>query len=197
MKALILTGITLLSSSAIADVYKVDTSASRVEWRAGKKLGDTHTGTVKIKSGKIETDAKGQIEKMEVVTDMKTIDNDDLKGNAKYHKMLVDHLSSDDFFKVSKHPESTFKLTKVVPKAASKVEYIIGGQLTMLGKTAPVEFPATLNIDKDKITGTATVKIERLKWDLKYGSESFFKALTADKIINDEFDLILNIVAQK
>jgi polyisoprenoid-binding protein YceI len=106
-------------------------------------------------------------------------------------------LASDDFFKVDKFPESTFKLSSITPKAGVKDEYTVKGELTFIGKTAPVEFPATMKVDKGTLTGTGKVKIERLKWGLQYGSGNIFKTLTADKIINDDFDLTLNIVAKK
>jgi polyisoprenoid-binding protein YceI len=109
---------------------------------------------------------------------------------------LIGHLSSDDFFKVEKFPESTFKLTSLTPEKTKGV-YKVKGELTMLGKTEPIEFPAKMTIEKGTLTGSGKVTLERLKWGLQYGSGSIFKSLTADKIINDSFDLTLNIVAKK
>ncbi|MNL81038.1 YceI-like domain protein [compost metagenome] len=67
----------------------------------------------------------------------------------------------------------------------------------MIGQTQPIEFPATVKVDKGVLTGEALVKIDRTKWGLKYGSGSFFKELAGDKIIADEFELNLNLVAKK
>jgi polyisoprenoid-binding protein YceI len=192
-----LTVIAFLSASAFADVFKVDTAASSVNWKAGKKIGSFHDGDVKVKGGQVETDAKGQVKAARVVVDMKTIANNDLKDKPDMQKKLVGHLSSEDFFKVDKFPESTFELTSISPKAGSKDEFVVKGKLTMIGKTEAVEFPAKITADKTTVSGTGTITIERLKWGLQYGSGSIFKALTADKIINDSFDLTLNIVAKK
>lgn len=197
MKTTILTLFTFLSVNAMADVYTLDTNASRIEWKAGKKIGSFHNGDIKVKSGKVETDAKGNVKKATVVVDMKTIANEDLKDSPEYQQKLVGHLSSDDFFKVDKFPESAFELTSIKPKAGSKDEYLVKGNLTIIGKTQAIEFPAKMSVDKNTISGSGIVKIERLKWGLQYGSESFFKSLTADKIINDTFDLTLNLVAKK
>lgn len=70
------------------------------------------------------------------------------------------------------------------------------GELTMIGKTQEVEFPATVKWEDNKVVGTAQMKIDRTKWNLKYGSGKFFKNL-GDKLINDEIELNLNLVATK
>jgi polyisoprenoid-binding protein YceI len=197
MKKAIFAAVLLVGGTAFANVYKLDTAASKIQWKAGKKIGSFHNGEVKIKGGSVETDAKGQLKAVSVVADMKTIGNEDLKGEPAYQKKLVGHLSSDDFFKVEKFPEATFSLASVTPKAGSKDEYIVKGNLTMIGSTQPVEFPAKVSTEKGVIKGKATVQIERLKWGLQYGSGSIFKTLTADKIINDSFELTLDLVAKK
>ncbi len=196
MKTYLFAAVILFGATALADVYTIDTKASRMEWKAGKKIGSFHNGDIKVKSGKVETDAKGAVKSAEVVVDMKTIANADLK-DAEYNKKLVDHLSNDDFFKVEKHPESTFKLKSINLKAGSKDEYVVKGDLTMIGKTEAVEFPAKMTIEKGVLNGIGTMTIERLKWGLQYGSGSIFKTLTADKIINDTFEVTLNLVAKK
>ena len=197
MKTTILSIVAFLSATVMAEVYTIDTTASRIDWKAGKKIGSFHNGDIKVKSGKVETDAKGEIKKANVVVDMKTIGNEDLKDKPDYHKKLVGHLSSADFFDVEKHPESKFELKSIALKPGSKDEYVAKGNLTMIGQTKPVEVPVKVTKDKDTLTATGTMTIERTKWGLKYGSASFFKSLTADKIINDTFDLTLNLVAKK
>lgn len=195
MKTKILILISLLGSAAMAETYKVDTAASRVEWKAGKKIGSFHNGDIKIKSGTVEVDAKSVVKSAELSIDMKTIRDEDLTDPT-YNKKLVGHLSSDDFFKVEQFPESRFVLESIKPKGSAG-EYEVTGELTIIGKTERVTFPAKVNVDKGVLTGSGVVTIERLKWGLQYGSGSIFKSLTADKIINDTFELKLNIVAKK
>ncbi|MBY0316054.1 MAG: YceI family protein [Bdellovibrionales bacterium] len=197
MKVLLVTAATLMTSASFADVYKIDANASKVEWSGGKKIGGGHNGEIKVKSGEVQTDSAGKVTSAVVVVDMKSISNTDLKDSPDMQKKLVGHLSSDDFFKVDQFPESKFTLKTIAPKKGSATEYVVKGDLTMLGKTQAIEFPATMSSDKNKLSGSAKVTIERLKWGLQYGSGSIFKSLTADKIINDTFDLTLNIVAQK
>jgi polyisoprenoid-binding protein YceI len=197
MKKTLLTAILLMGATAFANTYKIDTANSNILWKAGKKVGSFHNGDVKIKEGTVEADKKGKIKSINVVADMKTIANEDLKNEAEYQKKLIGHLASDDFFKVDKFPDATFALTSITPKAGSKDEYMVKGNLTMIGNTQPVEFPAKITTEKKMLKGTATIQIERLKWGLQYGSGSVFKTLTADKIINDTFELTLNLTAKK
>jgi len=195
MKQALLLAATLVSSLALADTFKVDPAASRLEWKAGKKIGSFHHGDIKIKSGLVEVDNKGGLKSADIVVDMKSIANEDLTDPG-YNKKLVGHLSSDDFFKVEQFPESTFVLKSMKQKGA-KDEYEVTGDLTIIGKTQPVSFPAKVSIEQGVLKGSGVVTIQRLKWGLQYGSGSIFKTLTADKIINDTFDLKLTIVARK
>lgn len=178
-----------------ADVYKIDTKASVVSWKGAKKMGSSHHGGISVKEGDVTFDKKGQLTAGSVVIDMATLTNEDLKDSAEYQKKLVGHLSSEDFFNVAKFPTATFKVTGVTAK--SKTEATVKGELTMIGKTNPIEFPIKMTVDKGVATGEALVKIDRTKWGLKYGSGNFFKELAGDKIINDEFELNLKLVAKK
>ncbi len=196
MKAVLIT-LTLLSSPAFAETYKLDSNASRIEWKAGKKIGSFHNGGIKVKGGEVETDNNGAPKKLNVVADMKTISNEDLKDSPEYQTKLVQHLSSEDFFNVTKYPESKFEMTNFAFNKGSTTEGVIKGKLTMNGQTKPVEFPATVKKEGNTIKGQGSLKIERLKWNLRYGSGSIFKSLTADKIINDTFDLTFDLVGTK
>nr|BFD59621.1 YceI family protein [Bdellovibrio sp. CKG001]BFD63000.1 YceI family protein [Bdellovibrio sp. HM001] len=177
-----------------AEVYKIDTKASTVAWKGTKKMGDAHVGGISVKEGEVTVN-KGQLTAGNVVVDMTTITNSDVKDPG-YNKKLVGHLSTEDFFNAGKFPTSTFKITSVAP-SKTKGEVIVKGDFTMIGATHPIEFPAKVTVDKGVATGEAVVKIDRTKWGLKYGSGNFFKELAGDKIINDEFELTLKLVAKK
>ena len=178
-----------------ADVYKVDSTASIVNWKASKKVGGTHHGQIKLKSGEISLDKEGKLSDGSFSVDMTTISNEDLKDKAEYQKKLVAHLSNEDFFNVAKFPEASFKIKKVT--SASKTSAQVSGDLTFIGQTHSIEFPAKIASEKGVLTGSGTVVIDRTKWGLKYGSGNFFKELTADKIINNDFELELKIIAKK
>lgn len=180
-----------------AGIMKLDAASSAVGWKGAKKTGSSHNGAISLKEGSVTFDAKGALTAGSFVVDMKTLTNEDLKDSPDYQKKLVGHLSSPDFFNVSKFPTAEFKITGVKADPKKKDEFIVSGDFKMIGKTQPISFPAKIALDKTTATGEATIKIDRTKWGLKYGSGNVFKELTADKIINDEFELTLKLVAKK
>jgi polyisoprenoid-binding protein YceI len=176
-----------------AEAYKIDAKASSIEWSGTKATGQTHTGTIGIKDGQLDVEGK-DIKGGQFTAQMDTITDKDLASNPEYKTKLETHLKSEDFFNVAKFPESSFKIKSVTKK--SDVDYMIKGELTMIGKTQEIEFPATVKMEAGKIMGTADITIDRTRWDLKYGSGKFFTNL-GDKLIKDDFKLKLNLVANK
>lgn len=188
----------LVSANAFAATnWKLDATSSSVAWKGSKKMGSSHNGNIMVKEGAVGIDDKNQLTTGSVVIDMSTISNEDLKSSPDYQKKLVGHLASPDFFDVAKHPTATFKITSVKANPKNKNEVTINGDFTMIGKTQAISFPAKVAVEKGVATGEATIKLDRTKWGLKYGSGNFFKELTADKIISDEFELTLKLVAKK
>lgn len=194
MLKLLIAAAMIFSIQANAGTLKIDPAASSVYWKGSKKIGSFHDGNVAVKEGQVETNDKGEIVGGSFVIDMTKITNLDLASDPAMQKKLVGHLSSADFFDVAKHPTSTFKITSVSKKGKG---HVVKGDLTILGKTNPVEFPATITMTADGATANAKLKIDRTKWDLKYGSGNFFKELTADKIINNDVEFELKLVAKK
>ena len=179
----------------IMETYKVDTGATKVAWE-GKKVTGQHSGTVNVKSGSFTLTGE-VINTGEVVVDMKTIVVTDIpldtKENKEMNAKLQGHLSSPDFFNVAKYPES-----KLVIKSSEKTKtgLKVKGDLTMLGKTQPIEFDAVVTKTTSDLKVKTIVVLDRTKWDLKYGSSSFFKGL-ADKAISNDFTLTIDLAAKK
>ncbi|MFH0759301.1 MAG: YceI family protein [Bacteroidota bacterium] len=162
----------------------VDTQKSSIEW-LGKKIGGQHTGNIQLKSGHIEL-VKGEISAGHFIVDMTSITDTDLKDEA-YNQKLVGHLKSDDFFGVEAYPTSEFVVTessKFINGTAT-----ITGDLTIKGKTESISFEVVRS-GKDY---TASVAIDRSKFDVRYGSNSFFDNL-GDKAIDDIFTLQIKLV---
>lgn len=163
---------TLLKEKSI----KVD--ESQVKWKGYKVTGE-HEGTISLKSGILVFDGK-TFTGGEFVMDMTSINTTDLKGGGK--SKLDGHLKSADFFGVDKHPTASLKITGAEKGKDNK--YSIKADLTIKDITNAITFD--MYVMKDK--ATAFVKIDRTKFDIKYGSASFFDNLK-DKAIYDEFDL--------
>ena len=172
------------------NIYTVDTNKSLVTW-IGRKVTGQHTGNIKIASGKLV--AKGNLLKSgNFNIDMNTITCSDLTGE--YMDKLLGHLKSEDFFGVEKNPITKFDITKIdytTPKNAN-----ITGNLTIKGITNSITFPATVSVKGKTFTAEAKqVIIDRTKFDIRYGSKSFFNL--GDKAIDNDFELSIKLVASK
>ncbi len=109
------------------------------------------------------------------------IDVDSLySDNAK----LTTHLKSPDFFGVKSNPKAKFVATKVEKDGA---DYKITGDLTMIGKTQSVTFPAKIAATDDSLTITSSFAIDRTKWGMTFGQGK----------INDDVKLSVSVKAKK
>ncbi|WP_339626374.1 YceI family protein [uncultured Winogradskyella sp.] len=164
------------------DKKQIKTDQSKVVWK-GYKVTGSHEGVISITSGHllfnnaILTGGSFNI-------DMTSITVTDLEGDSK--GQLEGHLKSDDFFGIAKFPSATLVFTKV--KAIGKNAYTVTGDITIKGKTESVSFNFSVYGNK----ANASLKIDRSKFDVRYGSTSFFDGLK-DKAIYDEFDLVVDL----
>lgn len=158
------------------------TKESKVAWKAYKVTG-SHNGTVDLKSGTLMFD-NDKLTGGEFTVDMTTLIATDLEGESR--QKLEGHLKSDDFFSVASNPTSTLVFSNV--KSTGKNSYEVTGNLTVKGITKPVTFDVSVYGSK----ATATMKVDRTQFEVKYGSGSFFDDL-GDKTIYDEFDLVVDL----
>ena len=123
--------------------------------------------------------------------DMTSLKNTDQEGdmNAK----LVNHLKSDDFFSVEKHPTSTLKITKVEQTGEKAT---VNGELTIKGVTKPISFPAEIKVEGKRLSAKGEMKVDRTLYGIKFRSLKFFSDI-GDKVINDEFTVGFDITASK
>lgn len=166
--------------------FKIDTKASTIVWHAKKVVGG-HTGTVAIKDGSIKTE-NNKIIGGEFSIDMYSIACTDAPK-------VTNDLRGENFFNVSKHPTAKFVITNVDNSTSTP---IISGNLTVRGKTKNISFPAKVTSISDKgVSAEARdVKINRLDFDIKYRSATFFGDL-GDRAIENEFTLDINIKGVK
>ena len=184
------------ASSAIATEpvkgsdYTVDATASKVQWTGSKITGSSHTGTIAVNAGMF-TVTDGAITGGEFVLDMNSIMCTDLDGGMK--KKLEGHLKSEDFFGVEKFPTAEL----VIKGSDSHDGHMhVTGELTIKGKTHPITFDATLKEKDGAMQAMAKITFDRSKYDVRYGSKSFFDDL-GDKTINDEVGLTVELMAKK
>lgn len=173
-----------------ANTYNVNNKLTTATW-LGKKVTGQHTGSISVATGKVEIAGK-EIKGGEFEIDMNSITCTDL--DAENGAKLIGHLKSDDFFGAEKYPTAKFVLKSV--KNNGKDNFEVSGDLTIKDKTNPITFPAVIKMDDTKFVAVSTIKIDRSKYDVRYGSKSFFEGI-GDKAINDDFEIKLNLVATK
>jgi len=161
---------------------RVKVKESNITW-VGKKITGSHEGTIQLSDGILEfTD--GKLSGGNFTIDMTSITVTDLEaGNGK--EKLEGHLNSDDFFGTSTYKTASFTITDV---KGSNGNYTVAGDLTIKGKT----LPKTIEMAVTDKSATANFEIDRTKFDIRYGSASFFDDLK-DKAISDDFELNVNL----
>lgn len=174
--------VTFSFKSLNEDKKTIKIEGSKVVWK-GYKVTGSHEGTIALKEGSL-TFSEEKLIGGEFVIDMHTIVSTDLEGE--YKGKLEGHLKSDDFFGVENNPTATLNFNNV--KATGKNSYEVMGDLTIKGKTNPIVF--TMSVYGNK--ANASLKIDRTKYGVKYGSASFFDGLK-DKAIYDDFDLVVDL----
>jgi polyisoprenoid-binding protein YceI len=105
------------------------------------------------------------------------------------------HLKSADFFDVEKHPELTFKSTKIEKKGEM---FLVTGDLTMHGMTKPVTLEAEflgagphVRPGSEVAGFTAQTKVDRKEWGILWN-----RALdTGGTILGDEVEILLDVEA--
>lgn len=155
---------------------------SKVVWK-GYKVTGSHEGIITIKSGHFIFN-EDKLTGGEFIMDMTSITNTDLEGS--YKNKLEGHLKSDDFFGIKKYPTASLIFKKV--KSTGKNSYKIKGDITIKGKTKSITFNLSVYGNKANVS----LKIDRTKFNVRYGSTSFFDGLK-DKAIYDDFDLVADL----
>lgn len=181
-KGTIASVIVLTTVAFTTDKKEVKVEESQIDWK-GEKVTGSHNGTIKLESGHFTMEGD-KITGGEFVMDMSSINVTDLEGESK--GKLEGHLKSEDFFGVEKYP--TAKL--VITSAAKKSEGIYGvvGNLTIKEDTHPITF----DLKMDDNSASTELTIDRSKYNVRYGSGSFFDNL-GDKTIYDNFELDVNL----
>ena len=159
---------------------------SFVKWTGTQLSGKSHYGTLSFKSAGLKF-SDNRLVGGSFVVDMTSLSVDDLTGKGK--KSLEGHLKSDDFFSVSDFSVSELKLNSI--ERVSENEYSAAGDLTIKGYTHVAKMSFYLKEGSNNIT--AKLVFDRSKYNVRYGSGSFFENL-GDKLILDDIELEVTLV---
>lgn len=181
----LLLAIIFIGSNTVAAQQKLtaDTGKTKLQW-LGEKVTGEHTGTINLKDGWLNW-KDNRIVSGEFTIDMTTI------RDADASERLEGHLKSNDFFGVEKFPTS--KLVITGSESFEKGTAVVKGTLSIKGVTHPIEFKATSQKKDDGTWFYANIVVDRSKYNIRYGSGSFFNNL-GDKVIYDEFKLKVNLL---
>ncbi|NRF66364.1 polyisoprenoid-binding protein [Aquincola sp. S2] len=124
---------TAVGAQAQGATYALDPTHTFVTFEIGHFGTSTNRGRFDKKSGAAQFDRATKNGKLEVTIDTTSIST----GVAPFDK----HLQSKDFFNVAEHPSAKF-VSEKFNFAGDKVSEV-AGQLTLLGKTAPVTLKAS------------------------------------------------------
>ena len=165
--------------------WQVDTSHSAANFSVRHLMVSTVRGRLGPITGTIEYDGKDvRTVKADVVIDVNRIDTQNEKRDG--------HLRSPDFFDAANHPNITFKSKRVEPGTGGAFKLI--GDLTIRGTTKEValevEAPAPIvKGGRGLVTGTtATTRIKRLEYGLKYNS-----MVEAGPVVGDEVTITIDL----
>ena len=157
----------------------IDVAKSNIKW-VGKKVTGQHEGSINFKDGSLLF-KNDKLFKGKFTVDMTSIQVTDLKAGEGKEK-LEGHLKADDFFGTDKFATATLNFIKVTPKANGV--YTVTANLKIKEKTNSVTFDLAVKGN----TATTKLVVDRTKYDIKYGSGSFFDNL-GDKAIDNNFEL--------
>lgn len=172
--------LTTLSFTAMKKEIKI--KESNISW-VGKKVTGSHTGTINLKSGHFNVE-DGVPVGGEFVMDMTSIKVTDLTGENK--GKLEGHLKSDDFFGIEKYPTAKLVITSISKN--DNGNYGVVANLSIKEETHPVTF----DLNWKENAASTNITIDRSKYNVRYGSGSFFDNL-GDTTIYDNFDLKVDL----
>ena len=166
----------------------IDTESSSIKCVGEKSTGSQHYGSLTFEKGELifcEQEQKNNLSLCSgyFTVNMNSISVEDLSGGSK--QRLEGHLRSDDFFSVEKHNKS--KLT-ILSSKKIKNGYLVDGSLTIKEITHPIQF----ELISEAGGFVSNLVFDRSKYDVQYGSGSFFENL-GDKLILDDIALSVNL----
>ncbi len=164
-KALLALCLTVATATAAAAAYKIDSNHANARFAIDHFGTSTNTAGFYNLSGDMQFDRKAKTGSIDIKIPANTISS----NNTQFDN----HLKSADLFNVAQYPEIRFQSTRFNFKG-DKVSSVIGN-LTLLGKTAPVTLKATKfncyqspMLKTEVCGGDFEAVIDRTKWGMDY-----------------------------
>lgn len=184
------------------NVFAVDTTASVVKWKAFHKGGFApRWGTLSVATGEISV-LGDAVNAGSFVIDMQSlkVDPASVTEEGKKATDLEGHLKTADFFDVENQKTAEFKITKVEDlteapaKGVEGANKLLSGNLTLLGNTLNVSFPAKIDVTETSVSILADFTVDRAEWGIKFGTT---EADPAEWMISKDIEISVDVKATK
>ncbi|MGV3604452.1 MAG: YceI family protein [Dyadobacter fermentans] len=149
--------------------FIIDESASAMEWKGYLKDGSGNNGTIKV-TGRLFAAEPGMITGGQVSFALSSLININLPTDE-LKQQLIHHLQSRDFFDMATYPDIRFNIISIVPDKDISHTYHVAGELAMLGKSNPVNFPVKIKLQGERLEVTGETSIDRTIWGMNYASD--------------------------
>ena len=161
-----LAALSMGTAQAQSATYVLDPTHTFVTFEIGHFGTSTNRGRFDKKEGTVQFDRAGKTGKVDLTIDATSIST----GTPPFDK----HLQSADLFNAAAHPTIKFVSDKFVFKGDNVSE--VTGQLTLLGKTAPITLKANQfacyqspMLKREVCGGDFEATIDRTQWGMDYG----------------------------
>jgi len=158
----------MTAGAAQAANYAIDPTHTFVTFEISHFGATTNRARFDKKQGTVEFDRTAKTGKVDISIDTTSVNS----GTPPFDK----HLQSADLFDAAKHPTIKFVSDKFSFNGDKVSE--VTGQLTLLGKTAPVTLKATQfncydspMLKREVCGGDFETTIDRTQWGMNYGVE--------------------------
>tara|TARA_A100001015_G_scaffold313504_1_gene420875 strand:- start:846 stop:1430 length:585 start_codon:yes stop_codon:yes gene_type:complete len=173
-----------LSTVLFAAEFKIDPKHSHVGFKVRYMMLSSIKGQFKSFDGKAVLNENGEIDKINGIIDVNSIETFDKKRDA--------HLKSDAFFNADLYPSITFETVKIVKIDDS---YIALGELNIHGISKKVSIPFKLSEKIVDVYGNermgieGAIRINRKEYGIMYSE----KMDNGGLVVDDHVDLELNV----
>ena len=174
--------------------WVLDATHSELGFKIKHLMITNVSGSFKNFQGEVETEGEDfSTAQINVTVDMTSISTN--------NEQRDEHLRNSDFFEVEKHPELTFKSTRI--EKVDSDTFTLYGELTLKGITKPVKLNVEYNgVTKDPWGGeragfVITGKINRSDWGVNFNGvlETGGLMLGEEVKINSEVQLVKQAVS--
>lgn len=170
--------------------FKLD-NGSVASWKGFLETGYFNSGTIALNASGIAV-SDGQITGGEIKIPVSSIlITNQLPDDKKIQ--LMNHLKSDAFFNMLVHPNviyTVYTTQKLSTADAEGNNYLIKGEMSLLGKILPLDILAKIENSKGAIHVKSEFKFDRTKWGMLYASDN---ALPPDQKIKNDIQVSIDI----